>query len=199
MYKELLSAVAIALTFIAFLPYIRSIHRGITRPHAFSWIIWGSTTFVIFLGQLADKGGTGAWPIGVSGIISIYVAVLAYKNKSDSSVTRVDWLFLITAIASLPIWYLTSDPMWSVVILTTIDVMGFGPTFRKAYFYPFEDKLLFFVLMAVRNLFAIIALEHYSITTVIFPAATGVACILFVIMVIYRRQIYSSLSSSDRQ
>ena len=68
MYKELLSAAAIALTFVAFLPYIRSIKQGVTKPHVFSWVIWGSTTFIVFLAQLADKGGAGAWPIGVSGL-----------------------------------------------------------------------------------------------------------------------------------
>ena len=77
-YKELLSAIAIVLTFLAFLPYIRSIFQGKTKPHVFSWVIWGSTTFIVFLAQLADKGGAGAWPIGVSGIITIYVALLAY-------------------------------------------------------------------------------------------------------------------------
>lgn len=188
MHKELFSAFAIVLTFIAFLPYIRSILQGKTRPHIFSWIIWGSTTFVVFLAQLADKGGAGAWPIGVSGIITLYVACLAYIKKSDTTITRTDWLFFIVAMTSLPLWYLTSDPLWAVVILTTVDVMGFGPTFRKAYIHPFGEQLTFFVLMAVRNLISIIALEHYSLTTVLFPAVIAVACLMFILMVAYRRQ-----------
>ena len=40
-YKELLSAVAIVLTFVAFFPYIRAIINGAIKPHVFSWIIWG--------------------------------------------------------------------------------------------------------------------------------------------------------------
>ena len=139
MYKELLSAAAIALTFVAFLPYIRSIQRGVTKPYVFSWVIWGSTTFVVFLAQLADKGGAGAWPTGVSGIITLYVAFLAYIKKSDILITKADCLFFILSMTSLPLWYFTSDPLWAVVILTTVDVMGFGPTFRKAYSHPFEE------------------------------------------------------------
>ncbi len=188
MYKELLSAVAISLTFIAFYPYIRSIQKGKTKPHVFSWVIWGSTTFVVFLAQLADKGGAGAWPIGVSGIITIYVALLAYIKKSDITITRTDWLFFLTAMTSLPLWYLTSDPLSAVVILTTVDLLGFVPTFRKAYASPFEEKLTFFVLVAVRNLIAILALAHYSLTTVLFPALTAIACLVFIVMVMYRRR-----------
>ena len=188
MYKELLSAVAIALTFIAFFPYIRSILQGKTKPHAFSWVIWGSTTFIVFLAQLADKGGAGAWPIGVSGVITIYVALLAYIKKSDSMITRADWLFLILATSSLPFWYFTSDPLWAVVILTTVDLLGFGPTFRKAYIRPYEEQLMFFMIMAARNFISIVALEHYSLTTVLFPALTGIAVLIFILMVTYRRR-----------
>jgi hypothetical protein len=192
-YKELLSAAAITLTFIAFLPYIRSILQGKTKPHVFSWIIWGSTTFVVFLAQLSGGGGAGAWPIGVSGIITLYVAILAYTKKSDSTITRVDWGFLLLAMTSLPLWYVTSDPLWAVVILTTVDLFGFGPTFRKAYHHPFEEQLIFYGLMATRNIIAVMALEHYSLTTVLFPAALASACLVFIPMVAYRRRKVASL------
>jgi len=187
--KEVLSVIAIALTFIAFIPYIRSILQGKTKPHAFSWIIWASVTFIVFLAQLADKGGAGAWPIGVSGIITLYVAVLAYLKKSDSTITKKDGLFFITAMAALPFWYFTSDPLWAVVILTTVDLLGFAPTFRKGYSHPYEEQLTFFTIITSRNLIVIMALEHYSLTTVLFPAATALACILFIQMVMLRRTI----------
>ncbi len=192
MYKEFFSAVAIALTFMAFLPYIRSILQNKTKPHIFSWLTWGSVTFVVFLAQLADKGGAGAWPIGISGIITIYIAFLAYMKKSDITITRTDWVFFILAMTALPLWYLTADPLWVVVILTTVDVLGFGPTVRKAYIHPNEEQLTFYVIIAARNLIAILALEHYSPTTVLFPAALTIACLLFVLIVIYRRRILAA-------
>lgn len=185
--KELLSGAGIALTFLAYYPYIRSITRGDTKPHVFSWVIWGSVTVIVFLAQLAGGGGLGAWPIGVSGLISIYVMVLAWIRKSDSTITRVDWLFFILAMSALPLWFFTADPLWAVVILTTVDVLGFGPTFRKAYRRPFEEHLLFFTLIGLRNLVSIAALEVYSLTTVLFPAATAAACVLFIAMVVWRR------------
>ncbi len=188
LYKELISAVAIALTVIAFFPYIRSIIQGAIRPHVFSWVIWGTTTFVVFLAQLDGNGGTGAWPIGVSGIITIFIALLAYLKKADITITKTDWLFLISALSSLPFWYLTSDPLWAVVVLTTVDVLGFGPTVRKTYANPHSESMLFFALFTTRNLLVIIALESYSVTTVLFPAAIAIACILFMLMMTYRRR-----------
>ena len=191
MYKELLSALAIAMTFIAYFPYIRSILQGKTKPHVLSWLIFGSTTFVVFLAQLAGKGGAGAWPIGVSGLITMYVALLAYIKKSDSTITRIDWILFSAALTALPLWYVTSDPLWAVLILTMVDVLGFGPTFRKAYFYPNEEQLMFFAIMAVRNFISIMALENYSVTTILFPAATGAASVVFILMVRWRRRLLS--------
>lgn len=186
-YKELLSAVAIVLTFIAFFPYIRSIIKGAIKPHVFSWVIWGTTTFVVFLAQVEGKGGAGAWPIGVSGAITIFIAILAYLKRADITITKIDWLFFIAALSSLPFWYFSSDPAWAVVILTTVDVLGFGPTVRKAYDFPHSESLLFFALFTIRNLIVIMALENYSITTVLFPAVIAAICAMLMAMVMYRR------------
>ena len=188
MIKELLSAAAIVLTFAMFVPYIRSIRRGVTKPHVFSWLIWALGTFVVFLAQLADYAGVGAWPIGVSGLMTAYVAALAYGKKADTAITLTDWAFLIVALAAVPCWYLTSDPLWAVVILTGLDLAGFGPTFRSAYFRPYGERVSFYSLGAVRNVLVILALEHYSLTTVLFPAAVGVACAALVVMVALRRK-----------
>jgi len=188
MYKEFFSASAIALTFMAFIPYIRSIRQGTTKPHVFSWIIWGSTTFVVFLAQLADQAGSGAWPIGVSGMITMYIAALAYQQKADVAISRLDWWFFITALTALPTWYFTADPLWAVIILTIVDVLGFGPTFSKAYAQPHGEQLKFYIIVVIRNLLAIMALQHYSITTVLFPAALAMACVVFILMVMYRRK-----------
>ena len=183
MHKELLAAAAIVLTFAMFVPYIRSIHQGRTKPHAFSWIIWSLGTLIVFFAQSAARGGFGAWPIGVSGLITAYIAVLAYRRHSDRSITKTDWVFLTIALAALPCWFLTSNPLAAVLLLTAVDLAGFGPTFRAAYASPHDERLGFYSLGVARNGLAIAALQEYSVTTVLFPAAVGVACAAFVTMV----------------
>ncbi len=182
-FKLLFSVLAITLTFVAFVPYIRSILAGVTKPHVFSWIIWGITTVIVFFAQLEAKGGMGAWPIGVSGAITTFIAVLAFIKRSDISITRIDWLFFLAALASLPIWYFMSDPLWAVVLLTIVDLLGFGPTIRKAYDFPHDENMTFFSLFMARSAFAILALEYYSVTTVLFPLSVFSACLVLLIMV----------------
>ena len=188
-FKLVFSALAILLTLVAFIPYIRSILSGLIKPHVFTWVIWGITTLIVFFAQLEADGGVGAWPIGISGAIASFIAFLAFLKRSDISISRSDWLFFIAALVSLPIWYFTSDPLWAVVALTITDLLGFGPTMRKAYDRPHEENMPFFVLFAARNTFAILALEHYSVTTVLFPFAIICACLVLLFMVRYRRKV----------
>ena len=191
-YKEALSLIAIAITFAAFIPYIREIFRGSVKPHIFSWVIWGATTLMIFLAQLEDHGGVGTWPIGVSAGITIFIAYLAYMKRADVTITRTDWLFFAVALLSLPLWYWTSDPLWAVVLLTAIDVAGFGPTVRKAYQFPYSESLLFFALFTLRNLLVMLALENLSVTTLLFPAAMLVICVFMITLIAYRRRVMAA-------
>lgn len=190
MVKTILSTLAIVLTFVAFYPYIVGILRNQIKPHVFSWIIWGLTTTIVFFAQLEAGGGVGAWPIGLSGLVTIYIAVLAYLKQADRTITFMDWLFFCLALAALPLWYLTSSPLWAVIVLTSVDVLGFGPTFRKAYVLPFEESLTFFGLFCARNLIAIAALETYSWATILFPAAITAGCVVLIVMVVYRRKLF---------
>ncbi len=188
-YKETFSLIAIAITLAAFIPYIREIFRGTIRPHIFSWVIWGVTTLLIFLAQLEDNGGAGTWPIGVSASITIFIAYLAYVKRADVTITRTDWLFFIVALLSLPLWYWTADPLWAVILLTAIDVAGFGPTIRKAYQFPYSESLLFFGLFTLRNVLVMLALENLTLTTLLFPAVMLILCILMMAMIAYRRRV----------
>lgn len=187
MHKELLAAVAIVLTVTMYAPYIRSIHAEHTRPHVFSWLIWSLSAFVVFAAQLVDKGGAGAWPIGVSGLVTAYVAVLAYRNRADTSATRTDWIFLAIALAALPCWLLTSNPLLTVLLLTGVELTGFGPTFRAVMTRPHDEHIGFYSLAAMRSALTVAALENYSLVTTLFPAAKGVVSVMLVALIVYRR------------
>ena len=187
-YKEILSTIAIIITLVAFVPFIRSILKDETKPHVFSWVIWGSTTFIIALAQFSDNAGVGALPIALSGVISIYVAILSYVKMNDHTITKFDWSVFFVAMSAIPLWYVTSNPLWAVLVLTTIDSLGFIPTLRKAYYYPEEENLTFYVLMTIRNFVVIMALEYYSLTTILFPLVMNIMGIWLIGLIVYRRR-----------
>jgi len=194
--KALFSAAATIVTIVAFFPYIHAILRGSVRPHVFSWVIWASTTLIVFFAQWQAKGGVGALPIGISGCITLFVALLALNKRADVQIRRGDLVFFMLACSSLPLWFITNNPLSAVVVLTAVDLMGFAPTFNKAYHAPRSESISFYALFALRNILVLFALEHYSITTLLFPAAISIACILLIGVIVYRR--HTLKQSGDR-
>jgi len=79
--------------------------------------------------------------------------------------------------------------MWAVIVLTSVDLLGFGPTIRKAHDDPNSESLSFYALFAIRNALVVLALETYSLTTVLFPAAISASCLLLMALVVIRRRI----------
>src|SRR5690606_244677 len=190
--KALLAAVAAVLTVVAFAPYLRSIQQGRTQPHVFSWIVWGINTGVAFIAVLAEQGGAGSWVIGFSCVVTLFVAALAYLKRADVSITGTDWVFFLAAIATMPLWYLTDDPLWSVVLITIIELLGFCPTFRKCWHQPHSESISFLVILILRNALIVAALERYVLTTILFPVAMAAACAVLIMMMVWRRQLTKS-------
>ena len=185
---QLVGLAAVVLTVVAYVPYIGAIRAKAVKPHFFSWLIWSLTTVIVFFAQMAAEGGAGAWSTGMSAAITLYVAWLALVLRSDFSNTTADWCFLIAAMLSLPVWFFTYDPLWSVVILTVVDAFGFGPTLRKAWHKPQEESMQFYLLFGARSLLSVAALESRTLTTVLFPVAMVVACVLVSVLLWWRRR-----------
>jgi hypothetical protein len=142
----------------------------------------------VFFAQLAGNAGVGAWPIGISGLMTFSIAILSYVKRGDTQITPTDWAFFLAALSAIPAWYLTSDPLWAVVILTLADLFGFGPTMRRAYNQPNLESGSFYALGALRNSLVVIALEHYSLTTALFPAGVGAACLIVAAVILVRKR-----------
>jgi hypothetical protein len=152
-----------------------------------SWTIWGITTSIVFFAQRESGAGVGAWPIGFSAAVAFFVAAVAYTKRGDIKIATTDWLFFLSALAAIPLWWATNSPLTAVLLVTTIDVLGFGPTLRKSYALPYSESLMFFYLIVVRNILVLFALEAYNVTTALFPVAIGSMAIVVIAVVTLRR------------
>lgn len=186
-WRQLVAAAGVVLVLVAYVPYIGAILAGRVRPHAVSWAVWSGVTTTVFFAQLAGGAGAGAWPMGMTGAIVLLVAGLAWLRRGDLVITRFDWLCLIAAAAALPAWALTDNPFWAVVILVGVDLLGFAPTFRRAHDHPHGDSMLFYSLLAGRNVIALTALDVWSPTTALFPISSTIACLGFALFLAVRR------------
>lgn len=172
--KELYAIAATLMMFFSRGVYFTAIMRGMTKPHAFSWFIWGIISSIGVTAQIAEGAGVGSWP-RLFGALSCFVIVFLALFKGEKNIARADWITLAAALCAIPLWVLTKTPVWSVILVCTIDTIGYLPTARKAWHKPHEEAAWGYFLSTVGAVFSVIAIEAYTPSTWLYPAVLVVS------------------------
>lgn len=187
--KETIGLIAVLLTIIGHFPYIIDILKNKTKPHVFTWIVWAVVTVLAFFGQWQKGGGAGSWTTGVTGLITILIAILSFR-KGSKEITKSDKVFFGLALVSIIPWYITNDPTFSIVIITVIDVFAFLPTVRKTLKDPSSETFFTYALNILRHGLSVVALAHYNVATFLYPTALLVMNLIMTIIIFrYRKQV----------
>ena len=160
-------------------------------------MIWGVIWLLVFFASSARGGGAGAWAIGVPALLCLATFVLSIF-RGEKEITRLDTASLIVAFFSIALWAVTTNPLWSVIIVTGIDVVGFVPTFRKANKRPDEESITVFAFTGVSFFISLFALQSVNITTVLYPASVIASNTVFISMVMLRRRSISANSTRGK-
>lgn len=192
--KELISIFTIGLAIVSYTFYFRDILKKGTKPHAFTWLIWGLLNGITFTGQLSAGGGAGSWPLGFTALAMLCIFVFALL-RGEKDIRPFDWFCLVAAILSIVPWLLTNDPVWSIVLVTLIDLLGFLPTVRKVIKKPFEETLITHAINTFKYLLILLALENYNLATSLFPATILVADFMLVLLIVNRRKTLAATKS----
>lgn len=185
---EFWGGVAVLLGILGYVFYIRGILAGKVKPHAFSWLVWAIITTIGFLAQLVDNAGPGAWVMGFTALASYAFFFVGLGASSRQYIKKEDWWCFAFSLASIPLWYFTGDPLWSVILITLIDVVAFAPTFRKAYEHPGTEHTWTYGLSGIKFVFSLFALTNITLVTALYPASLVVANLAFVVMVFFRKR-----------
>ena len=185
--KEQFGYLSLAFVVIARAPYFWSVIKHKTKPHVFTWIIWGVTTSIAAAAQYAGNAGPGAWATGLTALTCFLIVLLSFR-QGTWQVTRSDWLFFMAALVALPLWWLTEAPLTAVVIVTFIDATAYGPTLRKAYVKPHEEMAWNFVVNNLKQATSIFAMSAYTITTLLFPSVLFLMNSLLIALLVWRRR-----------
>ena len=187
--RHSIAIIAIILTFVGYVPYDRDIIKGSTKPHIFSWFIWGLITLIVFALQVYGGAGIASLVTLCAALMCIGVIFLGLKHKSISDITKIDVVFLCGALVSIAVWIFAKQPVLSALFATTIDILAFVPTIRKSWHKPYTETLSMNLLTTFRFGLVLISLDAYSLLTLLYPVTWLIGNGLFALMLIYRRRI----------
>ncbi len=185
--KTLLTTVSILFALLSYIPYFRDIQHHKTRPHAFTWLVWCVMSTAAFFSQYADGGGVASWVLAFTAIVNFAIFTLALY-RGETNINTVDWFCLFGAFIGLALFSFNEDPQLSIFIISSVNIIGFVPTVRKSMLKPQQETATTFAFTSLKYIFAIIAIEHFSLQTVLFPATVGLSNALFVVLLLVRRQ-----------
>jgi len=185
--KELIGAIAVILTFVGYIPYIRDTISGKTKPHIYTWFIWSFISFIAFALQITDHAGPGAFVTLAAAIACGAIFVLGFWY-GEKRITILDTLFLLASLVATAIWLYAKQPVISIILLCYIDILGFFPTVRKSWNKPQEETLASYQLNTVRFGLGLLALQQYTIMSALYPATWLVANGAFSVFLIVRRK-----------
>jgi len=185
-YQVILGVIAAIVGLAGYVPYFKDIIKKRIKPHAFSWLIWGITQTAVFFAQTSKGGGAGAWAVGAPALLNLIIFVIAIF-RGEKEITRLDKASLLFALSGIALWAITTDPLWSVIIATGVDVVGFVPTARKSYKKPNEEAVTIYMLNGMAFGISLFALQSVNLTTFLYPASLVVTNAVFVTMVMMRR------------
>ncbi|MBI1272983.1 MAG: hypothetical protein GC131_02720 [Alphaproteobacteria bacterium] len=186
MDKGLFGYLSLLLTVAAYAPYVWMTWRGSNRPHVFSWAIWSLLMSIAAAAQYAGAAGPGYWATACSAGFCIVIAAMALYG-GEKNITRSDWAFLAAALAAIPLWAATDEPLAAVLLVTAVDLLGYGPTLRKSWARPREEMALHYVISNAKHIASIAAISVYSLTTALYPAALIAANSVLVAVIMARR------------
>jgi hypothetical protein len=192
--KELWGIISVTLAIIAYAPYFRSLFKREIKPHMFSWFVWGSCHAVAFIGPYTRGAGAGAWSSAFTAVACLSIAGLSFF-WGERHITKGDWISFIMALAIIPLWYFTNDPLGAVILALAISYLGCYPTARKSYKAPYTENIFMWIVGALRYLVSIFAIEHYSVVTVFYTLGMFFMNSFIISLLVWRRRMQPELIS----
>lgn len=159
-FKTIASIVAGLLFLAAFVPYIRAIVRGDTKPAKASWIIWATLDSITIAGMFAKHTVNGQILGAVLGAWT--VAFLAIKHGKPGW-TKLDKFCLGGAVLGIVLWQVFSNPVLGIMTSLSVVFLGSFPTFASAWHNPAQEDRTAWTIFWLSCVAAMLAIPAWTL------------------------------------
>lgn len=181
-------ASVVALVF-GFVPYLRDVFRGRTKPHAYTWLIWSITQGTAFIGMW--RGGAGwamlSMALGESINVIIFILSLRYGTRN---ITRSDTALFFASLFAILVWWQLHNPILAIILVMLIDLIGgYIPSMRKSYEEPWTETVSSWAVFTIANILTVAALTTLNFLTTAYVAMSIFANATLLLICLFRRRV----------
>lgn len=182
------------LSFVAYLKYIHSTLYGSTRPNKATWSILTLVGILILVSYYQGGARDTIW-VPIAYVIGPLIITIVSFKKGESGWSKFDIWCLIGSIISMVIWFITSSPLWALLINIFIDFLGLLPTIRKSYLEPGTEDRSAWVLESVSGVLNVVAIKAWVFSIYIYPVYLALVNGSIAILLVYG--MYKKIKSKD--
>ncbi len=148
--------------------YVKSILRGISKPHRTTRLVYLIIGLLTTTSLLASGNMTALYISAASLIQSIILYGLSFRygigGWEMSSI-----VCLICALTGIAVWQITNNPLIGLYSGILADLFGSIPTIIKTINVPHSEEPKFYAFDALAGLFNILAIPSYTFQSVSYP------------------------------
>jgi hypothetical protein len=142
---------------VAVIPYGRSILRGRTKPHQFSWLILTLINIIVLVAQFLEGGRESILIYLVFSINCAGIFVLSlFKGVRNTS--RWDWYLLAMALITCVVWAFTKNNVIALWLTVLIDIFATSMTLLKIRAEPGSEDPMPWFICTVAYIFTLLSL-----------------------------------------
>jgi len=150
------------------IPYIRDVLRRKTKPQRMAIFIWLVLDVIAVASQVA-KGATWSVIMPAVSTVELIIGFLLALKYGMGGTDKKDVGALVLAAFGLILWYFTKQPLFALLIVVGVDLVGTTLVVIKTYHHPHTETFSTWFLNFIAGLFAAAAVGHWSFTLQIYP------------------------------
>jgi len=172
--------VVIGFTF-GYLPYIKDILRGKTKPNMVTWLMWSIAPLIGSIAAVVDGVGWAVLPTLFNGFLPLIVFVISFVNKNSYwKLEKFDYLCGFFSAMALIFWAVTKEPVIAIIFAIISDAFAAMPTLIKSWKYPETETMILYMVSIFVNATSFAAIKVWNFSSIGFPMYLTIINILLV-------------------
>lgn len=175
---------ALALSALGALGYVRDTLKGETSPHRVTWSLWAVEGILAFVIEIQDRVGPASLMTLMLGLVPLVIVAASFANPhSVWKIGVFDVVCGVISVAGLAFWAFVNEPTVALIAFVAADQMAGLPTIRKSWLAPGTESPGVFFLGTINCVLTLLTLKHLTTAGVLFPGCVLIGDLIIALLI----------------